>query len=203
MRASPLFLSTSDFEWAFEHFRLKWFWPVEGTRNSSSHFKRWRKFNLRDDYDGGATRGPYLRTSTIFNLALCWYNLNFGSESDVRLGSILICLFRWKEKGNMRVFDGKNMKAKWICFDSRAFGHLWCNLVIETPVYVNLKIAKTDLPWYNYSPCAWNLRSGSTMAKNRSLDKAVRVNTETPMDTSLTNSDIVHMVLPHGHDSSV
>lgn len=52
-------------------------------------------------------------------------------------------------------------------------------------------------------PCAWNFRNGSTMAKNRSLDKAVNVNTETPMETSLTNSDIVQMVLPHGHDSSV
>lgn len=41
------------------------------------------------------------------------------------------------------------------------------------------------------------------MAKNRSLDKAVSVNTETPIDTSFTNSDIVQMVLPHGHDSKV
>lgn len=41
------------------------------------------------------------------------------------------------------------------------------------------------------------------MAKNRSLDKAVNVNTDTPIDTSFTNSDIVQMVLPHGHDSNV
>lgn len=52
-------------------------------------------------------------------------------------------------------------------------------------------------------PCPWNLRSGSTIAKNRSLDKAVNVNTDTPIDTSFTNSDIVHIILPHGHDSNV
>lgn len=54
-----------------------------------------------------------------------------------------------------------------------------------------------------YLPWPWNFRNGSTIAKNRSLDKAVNVNTDTPIDTSFTNSDIVQIVLPHGHDSNV
>lgn len=41
------------------------------------------------------------------------------------------------------------------------------------------------------------------MAKNRSLDRAVNVKTDTPIETSFINSDIVHIVLPHGHDSTV
>lgn len=55
----------------------------------------------------------------------------------------------------------------------------------------------------DYLPCPWNFLNGSTMAKNRSLDSAVNVNTDTPIDTSFTNSDIVQIVLPHGHDSNV
>lgn len=72
------------------------------------------------------------------------------------------------------------------------------------PYYELYALNKQLMEFFNfYLPCAWNLRSGSTMAKNRSLDKAVNVNTETPIETSLTNSDIVQMVLPHGHDSNV
>lgn len=48
--------------------------------------------------------------------------------------------------------------------------------------------------------CEWNLRKGSTIAKNRSPERAVRVNTETPIDRSLKNSDALQMNSPHGHD---
>lgn len=41
------------------------------------------------------------------------------------------------------------------------------------------------------------------MAKNRSLDNAVNVKTDTPIETSFTNSDSVHMYSPHGHESTV
>lgn len=54
-----------------------------------------------------------------------------------------------------------------------------------------------------YSPCALNFLSGSTIAKNRSLDNAVNVKTDTPIDTSFTNSDIIHIDSPHGHEATV
>lgn len=49
----------------------------------------------------------------------------------------------------------------------------------------------------------WNFRRGSTMAKNLSPDKAVRVKTETPILTSFVNSEMVHRSEPYGHESNV
>lgn len=43
---------------------------------------------------------------------------------------------------------------------------------------------------------------GSTIAKKRSADKAVRVKTETPIDTSFPTSDILHNIKPNGQESS-
>lgn len=54
-----------------------------------------------------------------------------------------------------------------------------------------------------YLPCAWNFLNGSTMAKYRSPESAVSVKTETPIDTSLINSDNMQRKLPHGHESTV
>lgn len=51
--------------------------------------------------------------------------------------------------------------------------------------------------------CEWNLRRGSTIAKNRSPDNAVRVNTDTPIDKSLKNSDILQINSPQGHESTM
>lgn len=48
--------------------------------------------------------------------------------------------------------------------------------------------------------CEWNFRSGSTIAKNRSPERAVSVKTETPIDKSLKNSEALHINSPHGHD---
>lgn len=44
---------------------------------------------------------------------------------------------------------------------------------------------------------------GSTMAKNRSADKAVKVKTDTPTDISLAVSETLQINSPHGHDSTV
>lgn len=41
------------------------------------------------------------------------------------------------------------------------------------------------------------------MAINRSNDIATSVNTETPVEKSFINSDILHIREPHGHDSTV
>ena len=41
------------------------------------------------------------------------------------------------------------------------------------------------------------------MAKNRSPDSAVSVNTDTPIETSLINSEKVQSSPPQGHESSV
>lgn len=48
--------------------------------------------------------------------------------------------------------------------------------------------------------CEWNFRSGSTIAKNRSPERAVKVKTETPIDKSLKNSESLQMTSPHGHE---
>lgn len=48
-----------------------------------------------------------------------------------------------------------------------------------------------------------SFRSGFTMAQYRSADKAVNVNTDTPIDISFAHSVIRHNADPHGHDSSV
>lgn len=49
--------------------------------------------------------------------------------------------------------------------------------------------------------CEWNFRSGSQIAKNLSPDKAVNVKTDTPIDKSLKNSEILQINSPHGHES--
>lgn len=41
------------------------------------------------------------------------------------------------------------------------------------------------------------------MAINRSNDIATSVNTDTPVEKSFINSDIIHIRVPHGHDSTV
>jgi hypothetical protein len=41
------------------------------------------------------------------------------------------------------------------------------------------------------------------MAKNRSADNAVSVNTDTPMEISLAVSETLQIASPHGHDSTV
>lgn len=51
--------------------------------------------------------------------------------------------------------------------------------------------------------CELNLRSGSTIAKKRSPERAVRVNTETPIDKSLKNSESLQMSSPHGQLSCI
>lgn len=48
-----------------------------------------------------------------------------------------------------------------------------------------------------------NRLSGLTTAQYLSTDKAVRVNTETPMEMFLDISDTLHTQTPHGHDSTV
>lgn len=48
-----------------------------------------------------------------------------------------------------------------------------------------------------------NFRNGLTMAQYRSADRAVKVKTDTPMDTSFADSVMRHNNAPHGHDSSV
>lgn len=52
-------------------------------------------------------------------------------------------------------------------------------------------------------PLPWNLRRGFTMATNRSNDIATSVNTDTPVEKSFINSDIMHIRVPQGHDSTV
>ena len=52
-------------------------------------------------------------------------------------------------------------------------------------------------------PVAWSFRRGSTIAKNRSAESAVRVNTETPIDMSLAHSDTLQSNRPKGQDSRV
>ena len=49
----------------------------------------------------------------------------------------------------------------------------------------------------------WNFFNGSTIAKNLSADKAVSVNTDTPMDMSLAVSEILQINDPQGQDSNV
>lgn len=49
--------------------------------------------------------------------------------------------------------------------------------------------------------CEWNFRRGSTIAKNLSPDKAVKVKTDTPIDKSLKNSDALQINSPQGHES--
>lgn len=41
------------------------------------------------------------------------------------------------------------------------------------------------------------------MAKKRSAERAVNVNTDTPMENSLPVSESLQMSSPHGHDSTV
>jgi hypothetical protein len=41
------------------------------------------------------------------------------------------------------------------------------------------------------------------MATNRSPESAVKVKTETPIDKSLKNSDILQINSPHGHESKI
>lgn len=57
--------------------------------------------------------------------------------------------------------------------------------------------------WVTNLPLPWNLRSGFTIATNRSSDIATSVNTDTPVEKSFINSDILHMRVPQGHDSTV
>lgn len=52
-------------------------------------------------------------------------------------------------------------------------------------------------------PVAWSFLKGSTIAKNRSADKAVRVNTDTPIDISLMVSDNLQTASPQGQESTV
>lgn len=54
-----------------------------------------------------------------------------------------------------------------------------------------------------YKPVAWSFLKGSTIAKYLSADRAVRVNTDTPILTSLAASDTLQTVSPHGQDSTV
>ena len=44
---------------------------------------------------------------------------------------------------------------------------------------------------------------GSIMAKYRSADRAVNVKTDTPMETSLINSENLQTSRPYGQDSTV
>lgn len=44
---------------------------------------------------------------------------------------------------------------------------------------------------------------GSTIAKYLSADKAVKVNTDTPTDKSLMNSENLHTTNPYGHESTI
>lgn len=60
---------------------------------------------------------------------------------------------------------------------------------------IAIVICLARLPWYE-----WSFLSGLTIAKKRSPDRAVRVNTETPMDTSLKNSEVRQMTSPHSHE---
>lgn len=52
------------------------------------------------------------------------------------------------------------------------------------------------------SPVAWSFLMGSTMAKKRSAERAVRVKTDTPMEMSLAHSDTLHSIRPNGQESS-
>lgn len=54
-----------------------------------------------------------------------------------------------------------------------------------------------------YLPLPRNRRKGFTIATKRSSDIATNVNTETPVEKSFINSDIIHIPVPHGHDSTV
>lgn len=52
-------------------------------------------------------------------------------------------------------------------------------------------------------PLLRNLRNGFTIATNRSSDIATNVKTDTPVEKSFMNSDTIHILVPHGHDSTV
>lgn len=52
-------------------------------------------------------------------------------------------------------------------------------------------------------PVPRNLRSGLTIATNRSSDMATSVNTDTPVEKSFINSLIIQTPVPQGHDSTV
>lgn len=54
-----------------------------------------------------------------------------------------------------------------------------------------------------YVPVACSFLNGSTIAKYRSADSAVSVNTDTPILTSFAASDTRQTVAPHGQDSTV
>lgn len=48
-----------------------------------------------------------------------------------------------------------------------------------------------------------NFRNGFTIAQYRSADRAVNVNTETPIEISFADSVMRQSIPPHGHDSNV
>lgn len=52
-------------------------------------------------------------------------------------------------------------------------------------------------------PVPRNRRNGFTMATNRSSDMATNVNTDTPVEKSFINSDIIHTPVPQGQLSTV
>lgn len=54
-----------------------------------------------------------------------------------------------------------------------------------------------------YEPVACSFLNGSTIAKYLSAESAVRVNTDTPILTSLAASDTLQTVSPQGQDSKV
>lgn len=62
---------------------------------------------------------------------------------------------------------------------------------ILTAIIIVMRVARLPL-------CEWNFRSGSTIATKRSPLSAVRVNTLTPMETSLKYSDRTHRSSPQG-----
>lgn len=64
---------------------------------------------------------------------------------------------------------------------------------MEHAITIVMRVARFPL-------CEWNFLSGSTIAKNRSPLRAVSVNTETPIDRSLKNSEMMHSGSPHGHE---
>ena len=71
------------------------------------------------------------------------------------------------------------------------------------------KMARTQMPsavkrvtgFVESRPDTWR-RIGFTMAQYLSALRAVSVNTETPIDTSLAHSDTLHISSPYGQDSS-
>lgn len=56
---------------------------------------------------------------------------------------------------------------------------------------------------YDFIPVTCNFRIGSTIAKNLSAERAVKVKTETPIDISFAHSESLHNSNPKGQESKM